>query len=168
MLKDKSKINSDLTKLIKQYKKCIGKYEKMFKLTKLQQEIITKKKYTELKKIVNKKQNIINETDELQTRINILRKQLSDNLDIINDEKFIENLLQKNVPYKNKLKKIKEYITRLITKIKKIDEENEKKLNNRKEELKEELSQLINGKKIFDSYNTKSNNQEGKFFDNKG
>ncbi|GAB6100046.1 hypothetical protein JCM16358_19250 [Halanaerocella petrolearia] len=167
-MKDKPKVKSLLLDLIDKYKICYRDYKKILELTEQQKENIITKELTDLTKVTNKKQRIIDKIDQEQKEIDLIRRQLSDKLNIVNDKEFINNLLKVDIPYKDKIEKVSYQILKLVSKLQKLDEKNYELLEKRKDKWKKKLSQLNEGKKAFNSYMSGNKvNREGKFFDSK-
>lgn len=168
MWKDKLDLEAVVSNLIEEYKICLNNYQKLFKLTKQQQEEITNEEYNQLEVLINKKEEVINRIKQEQREIKILQKQLANKFNIINDESFIQRLLNEDIPYKSRLKNIGNKIKKVVTKLEGVDKQNQKLLQEGKKSLQEKIKQLNESQKVFNSYNSNQKNREGKFFDNKG
>lgn len=117
-----------------------NKYKKMFKLTKEQRRLINEGNFDKLIKLLDKKQELIDEIDQAD-----LKKYLKDQP---NPKKLLSDLRQ------------------LMKKIKELEEENEKNLKEKKERLTDEMQDFNQKQRSRASYQ-KPNGYEAKFIDKK-
>nr|WP_239551168.1 flagellar protein FlgN [Halanaerobacter jeridensis] len=167
-MKDKLNLEEEISNLLDRYNSCYDNYKRLLNLTQKQNERIVDEDYINLEEITDQKQKIITKIEQIQKKINTLRKKLSDEFDLVNNEEFIHNLLKEDIPYKSEMKQLRDEIVELIAKLQKLDKDNQELLQEKKDKLQQELNKLKQGKKVYNSYNIKNNNREGKFFDNKG
>lgn len=115
-------------------------YQKLYKFTKEQEKCIEENEFDELIKVLEKKNEIIDEINKIEIK-NYLKSQ-------------------------KKPKKIHENLKNIMKDIKELEEKNEAKLKEKKENLSKEMQSFNKKQKSRDSY-TKGSAFEAKFIDKK-
>lgn len=165
-MKTSNILNLVLQRMAEGYEAQAPHYEEMYKLALEQEKVLQQDEVDAdlLVEIINKRQEIIDVIDQESKGMAPLKAEVCQTLEI---EQFNLNKIKEKVSGEGvqRLDQAVVGLSRLLQKIKALDQANEEVLRKRIHETKDKLTEVQNSKKANKAYTAKVNTQEGVFID---